>query len=161
MMHKIKSVKPLENCIISTVFFDGTIKEYDIKKLYPVFPQFKIFDTDKELFASVQVDMGGYGIVWNDDLDLDANDLWEDGEEVGKEQVTDINLYLAQVLSESRERLHITQKKLSEKTGIHQADISKIERGIGNPSLSTLKRLADGMGMTLKIEFIPKKIDKN
>ncbi len=47
----------------------------------------------------------------------------------------------------------MTQKQLSEVTGIYQADISKIERGLANPSLLTLKRLADGMDLKLRIEF--------
>jgi len=51
---------------------------------------------------------------------------------------------------------NLTQKDLSERSGINQADISKIENGTRNPSLNLLKRLADGMGMTLKIEFVPK-----
>lgn len=161
MTHKIKSVKPLKNCIISAVFYDGTIKEYNIRNLYAIFPQFKIFDTDQELFNNVQVDAGGYGVSWNDNLDLDANDIWEDGQEVGKESISDINLMLAQHLTETREKAQMTQKQLSEKTGIYQADISKIERGIGNPSLSTLKRLADGMETTLKIEFVTKNATKN
>ena len=38
-----------------------------------------------------------------------------------------------------------------------QADISKLENGTRNPSINLLKRLADGMGMALKIEFVPKK----
>lgn len=46
--------------------------------------------------------------------------------------------------------------QLSERTRIHQADISKLENGTRNPSLNLLKRLADGMGMVLKIEFVPK-----
>jgi transcriptional regulator with XRE-family HTH domain len=45
---------------------------------------------------------------------------------------------------------------LAERTGINQADISKIENGIANPALSTLKRLAEGMDMVLKLEFVPK-----
>lgn len=49
-----------------------------------------------------------------------------------------------------------SQKELSERTGINQADISKLENGTRNPSVSLLKRLAEGMGMVLKIEFIPK-----
>ncbi|MBR6642967.1 MAG: helix-turn-helix transcriptional regulator, partial [Lachnospiraceae bacterium] len=49
-----------------------------------------------------------------------------------------------------------TQKQLSERTGINQADISKLENGTRNPSLNMLKRLADGLDMTLKLEFIPK-----
>ena len=48
----------------------------------------------------------------------------------------------------------ITQKELSERTGIAQGDISKLENGNGNPSLKTLQRLARAMGMHLKIEFI-------
>ena len=47
----------------------------------------------------------------------------------------------------------MTQKELAEKTGIYQADISKIERGIGNPSVMTLKRLADGLEIELIIKF--------
>ena len=39
---------------------------------------------------------------------------------------------------------------------MHQADISKLENGIRNPSLKLLKRLAEGMNMTLKLEFVPK-----
>ena len=51
----------------------------------------------------------------------------------------------------------MTQKELAEKTGINQADISKLENGTRNPSLKLLKRLADGMDMELKISFIPKR----
>lgn len=58
---------------------------------------------------------------------------------------------------EARISQDMTQKELAERTGINQADISKLENGTRNPSLKLLKRLADGMDMTLKIEFIPKK----
>ena len=53
-----------------------------------------------------------------------------------------------------------TRKELSEYTGISLTDISKLENGTRNPSLKLLKRLADGMGMTLKIEFVPKEVVK-
>jgi len=55
----------------------------------------------------------------------------------------------------ARKGSNLTQKQLSERTGIAQGDISKIERGIANPSLKTLKTLASGMGMKIKLEFIP------
>ena len=51
---------------------------------------------------------------------------------------------------------NLTQKQLAERSGINQADISKLENGTRNPSINLLKRLADGMDMALKIEFIPK-----
>ena len=57
---------------------------------------------------------------------------------------------------EARTSQNMTQKELSKRTGINQADISKLENGTGNPTINLLKRLADGMGMMLKIEFVPK-----
>ena len=57
---------------------------------------------------------------------------------------------------DARNSQNLTQKELAERTGINQADISKIENETRNPSLNLLKRLADGMGMALKIEFVPK-----
>ena len=51
---------------------------------------------------------------------------------------------------EARTSQNITQKELAERTGINQADISKLENGTRNPSVNLLKRLADGMGMIMK-----------
>jgi len=53
----------------------------------------------------------------------------------------------------ARNNLNLTQKDLSEKTGINQADISRIENGTRNPSLKMLKKLASGLGMQLRLEF--------
>ncbi len=58
---------------------------------------------------------------------------------------------------DARTSQNMTQKELAERTGINQADISKLENGTRNPSVNLLKRLADGMGMALKIEFVPKR----
>ena len=57
---------------------------------------------------------------------------------------------------DARTSQNLTQKELAERTGINKADISKLENGTRNPSVNLLKRLADGMGMALKIEFVPK-----
>lgn len=56
---------------------------------------------------------------------------------------------------DARRQKQITQKELAEITGIAQADISRMENGNANPSLQTLKRLAAGLGMALKVEFVP------
>ena len=58
---------------------------------------------------------------------------------------------------DARVSQNLTQKQLAERSGINQADISKLENGTRNPSINLLKRLADGMDMALKIEFIPKR----
>ncbi len=62
---------------------------------------------------------------------------------------------IIQAMIDARKRSGMTQKELSEATGIAQGDISKLENGNANPSLRTLQRLAAGMGMRLKLEFIP------
>ena len=62
---------------------------------------------------------------------------------------------IVQAMLDARKASGLTQKDLADRTGIAQADISKLENGNGNPSLRTLQRLADGMGMKLRLEFVP------
>lgn len=61
---------------------------------------------------------------------------------------------LIQAMIDARTSQNITQKELSEKTGITQADISRIENGTRNPSLAMVKKIAAGLGMQLKLEFV-------
>lgn len=61
---------------------------------------------------------------------------------------------IIQAMINARKMKGITQKELSERTGIAQGDISKLENGNGNPSIKTLQRLATAMDMSLKIEFV-------
>ena len=62
---------------------------------------------------------------------------------------------IIQAMIDARRCSGITQKQLAERTGIAQSDISRMETGSANPSLKTMQRLASGMGMRLKVEFIP------
>lgn len=62
---------------------------------------------------------------------------------------------IIRAIIDARKKSGLTQKDLSEKTGIAQGDISKLENGNANPSINTLKRLAKAMDMSLHIEFVP------
>ena len=64
-------------------------------------------------------------------------------------------LAIIQAMIDARKQSGLTQKELAERTGITQSDISRLENGSANPSLKTLQRLAEGMGMQLKLEFRP------
>ena len=66
-------------------------------------------------------------------------------------------LDVIRAIVDARNSQNLTQKELAERTGINQADISKLENGTRNPSVRLLQKLAEGMDMTLKIEFVPKK----
>ncbi len=76
--HKIESIKPLENMILEAVFFDGEIKKYDMKNLIKKYEVFKDLENE-ELFSKVKVDVGGYGIIWNNNLDLSIEEIWVNG----------------------------------------------------------------------------------
>ncbi|MDR0380573.1 MAG: helix-turn-helix domain-containing protein [Oscillospiraceae bacterium] len=62
---------------------------------------------------------------------------------------------IIQAMIDARKSSGLTQKQLADRTGIAQGDISEIENGEANPTLKTLKRLAFGMDMRLKLEFLP------
>ncbi len=79
MFHKIVSIGALDEYILYAQFEDGVIKSYDVKQLFPKYPSFQQFLTEPDLFSKVHVDTGGYGIVWNEYLDLDSNEIWYNG----------------------------------------------------------------------------------
>lgn len=76
--HMIRSIGVLPNQTLIAQFDDGTIKTYDVKSLYNKYPIFKRLE-DHELFSQATVDVGGYGIIWNDEIDLDSNEIWANG----------------------------------------------------------------------------------
>ena len=58
---------------------------------------------------------------------------------------------LAMQIVELRERRGLTQAELADRTGIDQADISRIERGAANPTERTLGRIAEALGADLRL----------
>ncbi len=88
-------------------------------------------------------------------FDVYFNKQMEDPEFRAEYEALQPEFAFIQAMIDAREQSGITQKQLSEVTGIAQGDISKVERGIGNPSLRTLKRIANGLGMRLRVELVP------
>lgn len=78
MFHKVNSVSPLKNYTLSVHFWDGTTKTYDVKPWFRSQPVFEKLKKDG-LFNSVKVDGAGYGVSWNDEIDLSCDELWEGG----------------------------------------------------------------------------------
>lgn len=156
MYHFIKSLRTKDNHILIAIFKDGVEKQYDIRQLYEELPQFKVFEEDDTLFNSVILTPGGYGVYWNDNLDLDAEEIWYSGIPTGVvHDISDMEA-MAVNLTYARAALQLSQLDLANLTGISQGDICKIECCKANPTFKTLKRLADAMNMQLKIEFVPK-----
>ena len=82
MFHKIKAVNALPDWCLSVQFAEGVTKIYDVKPLFGKWKTFAVLEKSPELFSSVEVDPGGYGVIWNDDLDLSCDELYANGETV-------------------------------------------------------------------------------
>jgi len=78
MFHKIKNVQSLPDMILHVEFISGDVKFYDVKPLMDKWEIFKDL-TRGGLFNLVCVDTGGYGVVWNEYIDIACNELWENG----------------------------------------------------------------------------------
>lgn len=82
MFHKVKSVSPLPDYKLSVQFAEGQTRIYDIKPLFERHDVFKSFIDNPDLFYEVRVDTGGYGIIWNDDIDLSCDELFKNGRRI-------------------------------------------------------------------------------
>lgn len=81
MFHKVKEVFPLPDMRLCVRFANGSTKQCNVGSLMDRLPMFAALK-DGHLFEDVQVDVGGYGVIWNDELDLSCDELWDNGIEV-------------------------------------------------------------------------------
>ena len=79
MFHKIKSLSTLPEFILLVGFQDGTFREFDLKSLMDKYPPFESLKQVQGLYENAKIDIGGYGIVWNDELDISAECIYEQG----------------------------------------------------------------------------------
>lgn len=148
MFHKAIELRFLEGTALEVTFQSGEVKRYDMRALFPKYPQLKALE-NRALFLSGKL-MGSYGILWNDDLDIETETIWEDGETVETKSIP-IHSASASAVFAARAAVGISQKELAALTGIDQSDLSKIERGIANPSVGTLERIAAALSCKLTI----------
>lgn len=148
MFHKAIKLVLKEGTSLELTFQDGEVKAYDMAVLFSKYPQLEALK-NRKLFLSGKL-MGSYGIIWNDDLDIEAETIYEDGVTV-RHEIMSINFRVANAVASARADSGKSQMELATLTGIDQSDISKIERGVANPSIATLNRIAEALGKKLQI----------
>lgn len=79
MFYRIKAIKPIDNYKLLVTFFNDEIKEYNVDIWFDKNYDFKVLSNTTGLFEQVKIDAGGYGISWNDDLDLSCKELYFNG----------------------------------------------------------------------------------
>lgn len=150
MFHKAINLEFKEGTVLEVTFRDGKVMSYDVKKLFKKYPQMKVLK-ERELFVSGAL-MGGYGIIWNDELDLEVETVYNDGKLIRTVEVG-LGPIVGDAVAYARAERGLSQKELSQLTGIDQSDLSKIERGVANPSVKTLARIADALSAKLVIHM--------
>ena len=79
---RVREVQPLPNLQLKITFVNNIVKLYDVKQLLPQFDMFEPLVNNEALFQCVQVDCGGCGISWNENIDISECELWENGKEI-------------------------------------------------------------------------------
>ncbi|WP_062428769.1 DUF2442 domain-containing protein [Treponema endosymbiont of Eucomonympha sp.] len=79
MFYRVQDVTPLADYRLQVRFMNGETKQYDVKPLFDEWEAFKALTHTAGLFEQVRVDAHGYGVCWNDDIDLECNELYERG----------------------------------------------------------------------------------
>lgn len=150
MFHKATDVKFLEGTLLEVSFQNGQVKRFDMSRLFSKYPQLTALN-DHDLFCSGKL-MGAYGIIWNDDLDIETESIYEDGITVRSNEPSG-SILAGTAVRSARAKAGISQAELAMLTGIDQSDISRIERGLANPSVLTLARITDALKMNLSINI--------
>ncbi len=91
------------------------------------------------------------------DLQKLKNELMADPEFRKEYEALQPEMNIKRAILDARIQAGLTQTQLSEKSGISQADICRLEKGTRNPSIALLQRLATTMDSTLRIELVPNK----
>ena len=152
MHHRAIDLKLLEDVTLEVTFQDGKVIRYDMSKMFDKYPQLEELRRNRKLFLSGHLDLTGFAVIWNDELDFDATSIYDDGEVVGQIE-TPLSLQIGFLLAKTRDEMSITQTQLSKKTKIDQGDISRIERGIGNPTLSKIYKLFKALGKSISLKI--------
>ena len=152
MFAKISCVATLPDYVLLVGFTSGEYKQFDLKPLIEKYAPFKSLKEVVGLYEQVKIDVGGYGLVWNDDLDIAADGIYEKG--VACEPPTDIDSYKHKIIEElirTRKEAGLSQKQLEILSGIPQPCIARMEKGTTDPQLTTLLKLLSPLGLTLSI----------
>lgn len=155
MFVKITSLATLPEYNLLVGFSTGEYKKFDLKPIIEKYAPFKALRETVGLYEQAKIDIGGYGIVWNDELDISAEGIYEKG--IDCEPISNIEIIrqkLVEELAQTRKSVGISQKQLEILSGIPQPCIARTEKGVTDPQLTTLLKLLEPLGRTLTITNI-------
>lgn len=155
MFHKLTSLATLPDYILLAGFNNGEYRQFDLKPFINKYPAFKTLTEIPALYEQAKIDVGGMGIVWNDDLDLSAEGVYEKG--IPCSPPNDVEKYKEALLAEivfARKSYGLSQKQLEILSGVAQPCIARTEKGTTDPTLTTMLKMLEPLGLTLSVKQI-------
>ena len=146
-----------ERTLFDVYFLEGVVKRYDVLSLSDKFPQLNKLK-DRSLFLKGKL-LGWSTLYWNEELDIDIETVYYEGIDVTNEYDDIDSAIIGYLIKEKRLEQNLSQQELAEKTGIDQSDLSKIEKGLANPSIKTIERIVKGLdsSLSMTLNMISKK----
>ena len=94
-------------------------------------------------------------------LDENLGNIRINEDEVVPETLDDYDIFkeIRDMIIQFRHDSHMTQKELAAKCGITQANISNLEKGTSKPTIESLKKIADALGMRRVVEFVRQEVE--
>ena len=153
MFVKITSLATLPNYVLLAGFSTGEYKLFDLKPYMIKYKALETLKTVPGLYEQAKIDVGGYGVVWNDDIDVSAEGIYEHGIECSQtSNVEKSRELIINGLIEARNNARVSQKQLEVLSGVAQPCIARTEKGVTDPQLSTLLKMLEPLGLTLSIK---------
>lgn len=78
MLHRIKKIEPLKKQIIKAYFENGEVKYYNMNKVIKEIEGLEPLN-DENIFKNAYIDVGGLGIIWNDEMDISSEEIYING----------------------------------------------------------------------------------
>ena len=79
---KVEDVIPLQKSCLLVLFRDGTIKKCDLTEYFEKTPQFSVLARRPDYFHHVEIQPGGYGVQWDDNLSIPDSVLYKMGKHI-------------------------------------------------------------------------------
>ena len=141
-----------EKTTLDVYFLDGRVKRYDILSLADKYPQLNELN-NQSLFEKGKL-LGWSTVYWNEYLDVDVETIYDEGEDVTNQYEDIESTIVGYIIKEKRLEQNLSQEDLANKIGIDQSDLSKIEKGLSNPSIKMINRIAKGLNSKLSISLL-------
>lgn len=156
MFKKIAAVQPFAGTELVVWFADGEARLFDAKAFIQSNSDYKSL-ADEELFNTVTLAAEGYGVSWDNDLDLGCKEIYD-----ASVKINVVDAEASRVITEvvnSRHAARLSQAKLASAAGVKQPVVARLETGVNSPRLDTLLKILTPLGKTLKVVELAEAVD--